>query len=201
MREFIEILKSRRSIRLFKDEAVPKNLIEEILDAGRYAPSAMNGQPWKFAIITDRAFINRLSIAAKKSMRKIYSMSPILKLFIKELRDEKAMAALKKTAASDEDTIFYRAPLLIVIAGPKRGRWVGMDCSMCAENMMLASHSLGLGSCCVGRMDFLPKTKSLLAEMSLPADYKIYASLAIGYPKEPVRAIPERKKDNILCWK
>ncbi|NPA98797.1 MAG: nitroreductase family protein [Crenarchaeota archaeon] len=59
--ELIEFLRSRRSIRRFKKEKVPMDLIKKILDVARYAPSAHNSQPWRFIVIDDRELLDKLS--------------------------------------------------------------------------------------------------------------------------------------------
>ncbi|MFC2175271.1 nitroreductase family protein [archaeon] len=61
----IECLKTRRSIRKFKDKPVPKNLLNEVLDCARHAPSAMDGEPWQFVVVTDRKQKEELSLLKK----------------------------------------------------------------------------------------------------------------------------------------
>jgi nitroreductase len=61
LRDCVKLLLTRRSIRRFRDEEVPWSLVEEVLDAARYAPSAVNSQPWKFVVVTDRALLDRLA--------------------------------------------------------------------------------------------------------------------------------------------
>ncbi len=59
--DLLEFLKTRRSIRRFKKEKVPMEIIERILDVARYAPSAHNSQPWRFIVIDDRDLLDKLS--------------------------------------------------------------------------------------------------------------------------------------------
>jgi nitroreductase len=59
--DLIEIIKSRRSIRKFRPDAVPQELVEKVLEAGRWAPSGLNNQPWRFALITSHPLIDKIS--------------------------------------------------------------------------------------------------------------------------------------------
>ncbi|MEC4676334.1 MAG: nitroreductase [Nitrospirota bacterium] len=59
--EIIGIIKNRRSIRKFRDDLLSGETIDNILEAGRWAPSGLNNQPWRFAVLTDRTIINQLS--------------------------------------------------------------------------------------------------------------------------------------------
>jgi len=197
----LENIKSRRSVRSYLDQEVPKKLIEKILEAARFAPSALNKQPWEFVVVTDRELIKKISSSIRDLIKKVFLMLPILKLFVKKLKDDKSIAAIRKTATSTQDTVFYNAPVVIFIVSKHSSQWVKTDCSLAAQNMMLAAHSLGLGSCFVGRGLYLSKDKKLSMKIGLKKGYKIYAALTFGYPKEFSKNIPARKKDNLLCWK
>lgn len=197
----LEAIKTRRSIRSYSDQAVPKELIENILDAARSAPSSLNTQPWEFVIVTDKNIIGEMSASIKRFIKKLYTFLPILRIFIKDLRDEKIAGAIKKTALGQTDTVFYGAPLLILIVTKEKGRWVGINCAFAAQNMMLAAHSLGLGSCFIGRTDILKKCGFPLEKLGIDNGYSIEASLIFGYPKEFPKNVPERKKDNIISWR
>ena len=201
MNYVIEAIRARRSIRSYSGQAVPKELIEQILDAGRSAPSSLNTQPWKFVVITDRKLIGELSSSIKSFTKKLHTFLPILRIFIKELRDEKTAGAIRKTALSEEDTVFYDASLLILIVSENKGRWVTVNCALAAQNMMLAAHSLGLGSCFIGRMDVIKRCGFPLEKLGIGRRCSVQAALIFGYPKEFPGSMPERKKDNVISWK
>jgi len=193
----IEKIKSRRSVRKFKKDAIPKDLVEKIIEAGRFAPSALNRQPWRFIVIEDAQLIDELFGLARARIRTIYKLTPLLKFFVKDLRDERSVNALKKTAENDYDTVFYNAPLLLFIANDTRFRDTQLDCCLSAQNMMLAAHSFGIGSCFIGRGKFIPKG-FLKRKFGLPVFYDIKVHLAFGYPQEYPTIIPARGKDDVL---
>lgn len=201
MNYIMEAIKARRSIRSYSNQAVPKELIEEILDAGRSAPSSLNTQPWKFVVITDRKIIDGISSSIKGFMKRIYAFLPVLRIFIGDLRDEKTAGAIRKTATSEGDTVFYGASVLILIVSENKGRWAAVNCALAAQNMMLAAHSLGLGSCFIGRGDVIKKCGFPLKALGIERRHSVRASLIFGYPKEFPKTAPERKKDNVISWK
>lgn len=201
MNYIIEAIKTRRSIRSYSNQAVPKEMIEEILNAGRYAPSSLNMQPWKFVVITDRKLLGDISLSIKGFIKKVYAFLPILRIFIEELKNEMVVGAIRKTATSKEDAVLYGAPLLILIVSEDKGRWTAVNCALAAQNMMLAAHSLGIGSCFIGRVDIIKKYRSFFERLGIERKYSIQASLIFGYPKEFPKNIPERKRDNIISWK
>lgn len=201
MNYIIEAMRTRRSIRSYSDQAVAKELIEQILDAGRSAPSSLNSQPWKFIVVIDKKLIDELALVIKGVIKKLYTFLPILRIFIKDLRDAKLAGAMRKTALAQEDTVFYGAPLLILIVSENKNRWEPINCALAAQNMMLAAHSLGLGSCFIGRGDIIEKCGLLKKKLGIGEKYSIQASLIFGYPKEFPKNIPERAKNNVISWK
>lgn len=192
----LENIKSRRSVRNFKEEPVPKEAIEKIVEAGRFAPSALNRQPWKFIIINDAKLIEELSHIAQRCIKRVHKLIPLLRFFIKEFQDQRVVNAIKKTVESNEDTVFYKAPLLIFVANDKRIKGSSGDCYLTAQNMLLTAHALGVGGCFIGRGKAIPKSL-LLKKLNLPAYYDINIHLAFGFPKEFPKTVPARREGTV----
>lgn len=203
MNEIMANIKSRRSRRSFIDKPVSEGVIEELLEAARYAPSALNKQPWKFIVISNKDTILNLSAVIRNTTRKISFLLPILRAFRPELRDPRVVAAIKKTISGGGDTVFYGAPLLILIASDNRaGRYAARDCALAAENMMLYANSLSIGSCFIGRADLLAMSKEGRALVGLPPDHRIHAAMVFGYASTASDGpAPQRMLDNLLKWK
>ncbi|MDD5680217.1 MAG: nitroreductase family protein [Candidatus Omnitrophica bacterium] len=195
-------IKNRRSRRAFLDRSIPAEIIEEILEAGRYAPSALNKQPWKFIVIANKEVIRQLSDIIRGIMTRLASLLPLLRIIQPELRDPKIVGAIKKTVSSSTDAIFYNAPLLIlVIAANNAGRYAVKDCTLASQNMMLYAHSLGISSCFIGRGDLLALSKHAKHIIGLPPGHKIHTAVVFGYvPIDENISVPERRKDNIVNW-
>lgn len=189
----IKTIYERRAVRKYLSKPVDKKLIEQVLDAGRMAPSAMNKQEWKFYVFTDKETIHLMSKEIKKAAAKDFLRSG-LKQIIKM-----ASGLFHFSSAIDfskmSDPVFYGAPVVIFITAPRDNEWAGLDIGMCAQNMMLAAKSLGLDSCPVGFGKYLEHTKSY-SLLPAKAGEQIQLSITLGYGNE-TPDIHKRKRNNV----
>jgi nitroreductase len=182
----IEVIKSRRAIRSFEDKPVSESAIQTMLEAATYAPSAINIQPWKFTLITNKDAMKHLSDTAK----------PALLRMLPDVGDE-GLAGLKNQLANPQYNIFYNAPLLIFVSGMK-SPYAIYDCSMAAQNMMLAAYTLGIGSCWIGTAVGLANDPKVKAELGVPEDHEVHAAIIFGYPKGGFPKAPEKRPAVVL---
>jgi len=204
MNEILRNIKTRRSRRGFSTKGIDDDVISEIIEAGRYAPTALNKQPWKFIVITNKTVIKKLSSIVKDKTLKIAKFLPLLKIFKAVLRDPQVVGAIKKTISDKGDTVFYDAPLLIFIAADKKGGpYIAKDCALASQNMMLYAHSLGISSCFIGRADFIQMSAAAKKIIGLPSQHVIEAAIVFGYAPQTQAKMtlpPERRRDNIINW-
>lgn len=177
MNEILRTIYERRAVRKYKDRLVDRKLIDEIIDAGRMAPSAMNRQLWKFYVLTDKEQINSLSPIIVNVANKVLSWAH-------------GIDSTKTT-----DIIFHNAPVVIFITAPKKSDWAALDIGMCSQNMMLAAKSLGLETCPIGLAKLLQKTDKISILGMAPSE-EIKLAIIVGYGDESP-AVHERKKDNV----
>ncbi len=182
MNQVLETIKSRRSIRQFKPDQLKEADLAAIIEAGRYAPSAMNGQSWHFTVIQNKELLDRMSVQVRDLYKDIDS--PRIK---ERLKDPNWQA-------------FYRAPAMVVVSGNKEAKFHQTDCAAATQNMLLAAHSLGIGSCWIGIIAQLlesPEGEKFARELKVPEGYKPLYAVALGYPDgEPPQAAP-RKEDAV----
>jgi len=199
MNKTINTIKQRRSIRKYKKKRIPKNLIKNIIEAGTYAPSAHNSQPWRFIVIENKQTIKDLTNYIKTWFKKRILLGKLIGIFNKRLKSE--INAAKKRIYTEKDFFFYKAPLLILICA-KPNKWAHKDCSLAAENMMLAARSLNIGSCWIGFADIvINKNQDLLNKLGVPKKHEIMAHLVFGYPEKfPDAIIPRKEKSYIIKW-
>lgn len=199
MNGVIENIKSRRSIRKYKDKKISKKLVNEIIEAGRYAPSSHNSQPWRFIVIEDKTVIKDLSDHIKIWFQKRFFLGKIVGVFYPKIKSE--INSAKKRLVTDKDFFFYDAPLLILVCG-KPGRFSVQDCSLAAQNMMLAARSYEIGSCWIGFADLvINKGRILMGKLGVPKGYKIMAHLVFGYPvKFPDKACSRKEEARVIKW-
>ncbi|MCZ7382948.1 MAG: nitroreductase family protein [Candidatus Methanoperedens sp.] len=188
MKDIIEVIKTRRCVREYKEDQISDEDIKFLIDCARYAPSGFNMQPWSFLVIKNKDVMRKISEHGKKSM--IPMLEP-MKDVSPKARD---FLVFLKTKGTD---MFYNAPLLIIILGNKNAPTVDYDCAMAAQNMMLAAQSKGIGSCWIGGVQPALMDEGFLRELGAPEGYKAIAPLIFGYPKGktkmPERAEPEVK--------
>jgi nitroreductase len=162
MDKVMEVIIKRRSVRAYQDKPLPKQVIAEILEAARYAPSARNLQPLEYKVITNKALIKKLSDGISESMKKEgYSL---------------------KTPPNVKLNYFHSAPLLIIITAPKDNTFAVSDGAIAAENIMLYATSIGLGCCYIGLARLIQKNEKLLEELHIAGDRNIVAAVICGYP-------------------
>jgi nitroreductase len=180
--ELLQAIHGRRSVREFTDEPVSETTIRELIDAAVQAPSAINQQPWCFIVVTDTALLDRISDQAKAHLLRA-SLGAPAHPFRDMLNDPKFH-------------IFYHAPVLVVITACQPTDWAVEDCALAAENLMLAAHGFGLGSCFIGFAQHWLATPEGKAALGLPLSHSPIAPIIIGHPLRKPAAVP-RKEPNI----
>jgi nitroreductase len=198
----IEAIKNRRSCRDFKQQPIPKDIINTIIEAGNQAPfvADMGVQPWRFVVVENPEFKQKL----------VQVTFPIWKKSMDSMKE--AMPEIYKTAMKvyDEmpepkDLVYYSAPAIIFVIGPK-GKTT--DCSLACENMMIAATSYGLGSCYVGFGAMVTGNPEVVQTLELADDERIYGPILLGYPKDASDAfvanglahLAPQKKEAKIKW-
>ncbi|MBU0994418.1 MAG: nitroreductase [Proteobacteria bacterium] len=194
-----KIIMERRSTRAFKKEPIPDFMIRRILESGRFAPSAGNAQPWRFAVVKSPDVLAEMEKDAVKmakvfmwfldysrsKFRKLF-LKPITKFYIRLLPNElhPVPFGLLKQIAKDKAPVFHDAPTLILLIEDRRGvSSPPMDLGICGENMVLAAHSMGAATCWIGLIKLLmyyPKWKKFF---NIKYPYKLHICIAVGWPK------------------
>ena len=180
-------IKTRRSIRDYLNKPVPEEVIRRIIDAGRYAPSGFNLQPWRFAVVENREMLDKLSTFAR----------PVLLKKLAGRTDALAVSYVERLEDRNYN-IFFNAPVLLLVLGKKNNPLSDYDCTLCAGNIIHAAHSLGIGSCWVVGGRVIEESEQLMAELKIPVSYRIVAPIVLGYP----RGIPPppTKREPIISW-
>ena len=183
--EINEAILGRRSVRSFTSDPVDETTIRRLIAAAIHAPSAVNDQPWTFAIVRDRALIDWVARDAKEFMRRTTSSDPNFQQ-IRSLMEDQAFH------------MFYHAPVLAVIAAHAEGFWIVEDCALAAANFMLAAHAAGLGTCWIGFAQGFLNTDAGKRMLGLPLDWVPIAPIALGHPKLPPQ--PMMRKEPEIRW-
>ena len=176
MNAAIDMIKNRRSVRSFKDEMIPHDVLETILEAGTYAATGMNRQSPIILAVTNRTLRDRLS----------------------------AMNAQILTLAGRDGSRdpFYGAPVVLVVLADKNVPTCIHDGSLVMGNLMLAASELGVGSCWIHRAKETFESeegKAILRDLGVTGDYVGVGNCVLGYP---MGDIPQAKprKENYVYW-
>lgn len=183
---FEELLKIRRSIRDFKDQPVPLDLIKTLIQESTMAPNSSNDQPWQFVIVRDRAYIKRLSDESKKNILDRIKSEP-----------QSPIARYEAALRNESFNVFYNAPCLVIFAGPKTKMNIQADCALAAGYFMMAAVSRGLGTCWINLGADI-RDSAMRAELGLSDEIRIVAPIILGYPKQ-IPPAPPRKPPRIVA--
>ena len=208
-----KVILSRRSTRWYKKEQVPEFMVNRILEAGRFAPSAGNWQSWKFIVIREpkliEDFTNSLVMICKlfKAILEYRTPGNFWKFPIAKLYTHLMPAKLSPVPFSAISLIadrklglYHGAPTVILICKDVRGvSNPDLDCGIAGQNMVLAAHSMGLGTCWVSFakvvFEYLGFKWNKVFGIKYP--YKFITSLAIGWPMGKPDGFVERPTHSV----
>jgi nitroreductase len=202
--DFLELVKTRRSIRHYKSDPVPDEDIEKIIEAARWAPSGFNSQLWEFVVVKDPELKGQIAEVVGTAFSDIVkSMSP------SERRDK----------VSGKRTVFgwEKAPVFIIVFGDTRVRalspvppvrtsdekWTSVFISSLAiafQHAALAATSLGLGSQWVSAVGIPPVAEKIMEMLDIPPEMKIYDMMTLGYPKGSPRSKKMRPRKEMIHY-
>ena len=177
MPDVFETIMHRRSIRRFETKQIEETALQQILQAGLYAPCAGGRQGVIFAVCQDKEVNERLGkIKRANSNPRMATATSFVS------REQPSIADDPKLTNA-----FYDAPTVITLFAPKNFLFSVDDCAVAAENMMLAADALGIGSCYIGQgwTAFAdPYGQEILRQWNIPADHYAVMQLLLGYAKE-----------------
>ncbi len=185
--ELIDAIYHRRSVRDYTDLPVPSAMISELLDAAIQAPSATNQQPWAFGVIRGRARLEGISRRAKPML---------LALLPQSLALHQRADAL----TNPNSNVFHGAGTLVIIYAKPAQYPANEDCCLAAQNLMLAAHGMGLGTCPVVFVRPWLNQLEIKQELDVPSTFEAVMPIVIGWPAG-LTATVQRMEPEIVCWK
>jgi len=168
--DVIEAIRSRRSIRDYRPDLLPRALIGAVISDAAQAPPPFAGQvPWTFTVLEGVERIVRLGARAKAYAR-----------------DHRPDGGGWAWTEREDFKVFWNAPVVVIISGPVE------DCCRAGQLILLSAHARGLGACWVGAPMLWLRTAEAKAEVGIPADLTPVSAICLGYaaavpePREPV---------------
>lgn len=195
--EFIHLIHQRRSCREYRKKPLSRDVLSDLVKIGTMAPSGTNCQLWTFTLLNSHDSVTRLGEAIGHFFRlfnKIAKFPPVrllskvlprdpIGLYNREFH-ERVARALREYDEHGRDRLFYGAPSVILVGSKPGGSTPKEDALLAAQNILLAAHAMGLGTCLIGlaveaiRID--PRIRRLL---ELGPSEQIHAVITVGYPK------------------
>lgn len=187
--EIMETILHRRAIRRFEETQIEEDALQQILQAGLYAPSAGGRQEVLFAVCQTKEINERLGRIKRTNS------SP-------RMATATSYVSKEQPSIADDPNLknaFYDAPTVITMFAPKNFLFSAEDCAIAAENMMLAADSLGIGSCYIGQgwTAFAdPYGQAILKKWEIPVNFYAVMQLLLGYPrKDDPHPMPKPRKE------
>lgn len=176
MNEVIHAIQSRRSVRSYKQDMIPREILEQIITAGTWAPTGLNRQSPLILAVTNRALRDRISALNKQ--------------------------VLDAHGGGRGGDPFYGAPVVLVVLADKNVPTYICDGSLVMGNLMLAANTLGVSSCWIHRAKETFETeegKAILRELGVEGDYVGIGNCILGYADGDAPA-PKPRKENYVLW-
>lgn len=185
--DVMDAIYQRRSVRAYTHREVQSDVVRKLIRAAAQAPSAVNQQPWAFVVIQDAEFLRRVSKRAKE-------------LTLAALRPESPVWIYRSILSDPHFNVFYDGHTVIAICARKGPSWpANEDCCLAAQNLMLAAHGLGLGTCSIGFAREALNEPDAKRELRIPDDHEVVMPILVGYPRE-VPSPMARDEPRILSW-
>lgn len=181
--DLMEALRTRRAVREFTTAPVGDDAIKELIAAAILAPSAVNLQPWGFAVVLGGERLHRLGVEAKSyAAAHLPTDSP-----------------LHAHAVDPAFEIFHGAAALIVISAVNDEPQSAEDCCLAGENLMLAAHAKGFGTCWIGLSRPWLNAAATKTELGIPAGWHPVAPIILGHRRTPPAPTPREKPTILWC--
>lgn len=186
-----QLIKSRRSIRTYKEEKVDKNVIEKVLEAARYAPTGMNRQPVCWKVIYEKEKVVQLKDLAVEWMEGLADKGDPMAVNYN-------FGAIAATCKKGFDVILRDAPHVLITYAPKDDPTARGACTIALATLDIVCHAYGIGTCWAGFLDLAMMSYPKFQEVvKLPEGHVPYGSMMFGYPKYGYKRIPLRKPADI----
>ncbi len=173
--ELMEGLLTRRSVRKYQPRKIEKTVMERIIKAAQFSPTAHNKQPWEFLVIDDPDFlanlrhIQRWTSFAKDAACVVIVCGDISRSFSRDKEDEK-------------------------------WTFIDVDCAIATQSLMLAAWAEGIGSCYCGAAPMQKVVDALRAKLNLPENIRPFAIVPMGYPAETPKQPEDRYDSEKIHW-
>lgn len=184
--DVITAIETRRSGRSYTDQPLSAADINRLIELGTKAASGSNMQPWAFLHIQGKEKLDAMSEQIKADLDANIEKSPQLMQY-------------KSWLTSPKFHVFNRASDVLVIYGDTGSHYYREDCSLAAANIMLAAHSMDIGTCWIGFAEYHMNSPEFRKEYQIPDQYQLVCTMSMGYAA--AKADPPKRREPVIFGK
>jgi nitroreductase/NAD-dependent dihydropyrimidine dehydrogenase PreA subunit len=213
--QLVGLIQSRRSCRNYTRQHIEREILEDLVNVGICAPSGTNSQTWTFTILPDRDSVIAAARAILDFFRKLNRTAEniiirnLLKLIGKTALNDYYQNYYKSVSKGIEqyekygkDLLFHGATAAIIVGSKPEGSCPSEDALLATQNILLAAHAMGLGSCLIGfAVEAIRHEASIKPALGIPRNESVHAVIALGYPDEKYQTVCKRKTPVIRFYK
>jgi len=203
----VRLMRSRRSCRNYTDKPVSRAILADLVRIGTTAPSGTNSQGWTFTILDRRAEVIRFGNHVAAFFKKLNNMAenPLLRLASRLFgRDrlgsyhrryyQTISQGLREWEEEGVDRLFHGATAVMLVGGTDDASCPAEDALLATQNIMLAAHAMGLGTCLIGfAVEAIRHDSAIKTHLAIPAGESVFSVIALGYPAEKYQQVCGRK--------
>jgi nitroreductase len=175
--DLLNLMENRQSERKYLDKPVESEKIERILHAGRIAPSACNGQPWKFIVVNDNVKLKEVAAAASAKTLKMNTFVDQAPVIVVIIREKSNMSSRAGALVKDKDYSL-------------------IDIGIATASMAYQAAAEGLGTCIIGWLD----EKKIRQSLSIPKTKRIELILSVGYTDNTLRTKVRKPPEEVISY-
>lgn len=194
--DLVALMRSRRSCRKYREQTVPLEMLVDLVKIGTTAPSGTNSQGWNFVVLPTRADLLVLGGQVAGYYRKLNRLAanPLARWLVKIAAGDSlgryyrnhygsVADALRQWDEEGTDRLFHGATAAILVTGRRDASCPAEDALLATQNILLAAHAMGLGSCLIGfAVEAMRRSQAIKEKMAIPAAEEIYSVIALGVP-------------------
>ncbi len=205
------LMASRRSCRNYTNQPVDRSALEDLVKIGVTAPSGTNSQKWTFTVVPNRTGVVAFARSIGNFFRILNAQAanPVLRTALKLIGKPELAAyyrnhyetvrkALEEWEQEGRDRLFHGATAAIIVGSKPGASCPEEDALLASQNILLAAHSMGLGSCLIGfAVAAMKNNPAIQRSLGIPADETIYSVIALGHSDETYHNVIRRKKADL----
>ena len=203
-----QLMASRRSCRNYTEQPVDRSILQDLVKIAVTAPTGTNSQQWTFTVIPSRKAVSVLAVHIGAYFKRLnrWAAIPFIRIMLKLIGKgeldlyyrhhyESVQKALEEWEREGKDSLFHGASAVIIVGSKPDASCPMEDALLATQNILLAAHSMGLGSCLIGfAVAAMKRDRTIQLAIGIPAQESVYTVITLGYPDEAYHTVIRRKK-------